>query len=319
MERTKVLSTAEEVLAALRGKCVVPSAYKALYNSRLNAVVTDPMLMQVPIDDHMIHRSHVLTGSVLIVRKKAFQLRVKMQKLEELAEKARIDLPMSCGDIAERIKQVAAFTELSDCMVKYWLSSGPGNMAIWPEPHSSVFYALAISTNDPISALRSTTSIHDVTVQVKVTGQQLPMVKWMNPLVDAMTRAEARERGGYCGVEVDLEGNVVGCAQGNVCFLLPGNRFVTPVYDKLLTKSLLPRLFQHAEDLQQSGLLASVEERTISLSEAKTALEVIECHETSLTPLSSWDDTCLSMSYLWPLLVSRIVHDFEDSQLLESV
>ena len=321
MEKTKVLATAEEVLSALRGKAPVHSAYKAFYNSRLNAVVTDQVLMQVPIDDHMIHRSHALTGSVLIVRKKAFLLQTQLLRMQELAEKARIELPMTCADIGMRIKQVAACTGLSHCKVNYWLSSGPGNMAIWPEPHCSVLYALAISTNDPISDLQNCTFQHDVTVQVPVKAEELAMVKWLNPLVDAMTCAEARAKGGVCGVEVDVEGRVVGCARGNVALLLSGNRFVTPLYDKLLTKSLITRVFEHAQALHHLGLLSSVEERTVSFAEAQTALEVIECHETALTPLASWDAHTLAPTYLWPLLVSRLLQDWEseDTHLVESI
>lgn len=321
MERTKVLATAEEVLSALRGKAPGYSAYKAFYNSRLNAVVTDPVLMQVPIDDHMVHRSHAVTGSVLIVRKKAFLLQNQLLRLQELAQRARIELPMTCAEIGLRLKQVAACTGLSHCTVNYWLSSGPGNMAIWPEPHCSVLYALAISTNDPISDLQNCSFKHDVTVQIAVRAEELATVKWLNPLVDAMTCAEAREKGGCCGIEVDVEGYVTGCARGNVALLLPGNRFVTPLYDKLLTKSLIPRVFEHAQALHQLGLLSSVSEQPISLAEAQTALEVIECHETSLTPLASWDDHALVSTQLWPLLVARMTQDWEsqDTHLLEPI
>ena len=52
----RVLSEAE-VLSRLRGKRGQPG-YLAMFSSWLGGVVTDPALMQIPLDDHLVHRGH---------------------------------------------------------------------------------------------------------------------------------------------------------------------------------------------------------------------------------------------------------------------
>jgi hypothetical protein len=43
-------------LRALRAK--QPVKFTAFYSSQLGGVVTDPALMVIPFDDHMVHRGH---------------------------------------------------------------------------------------------------------------------------------------------------------------------------------------------------------------------------------------------------------------------
>ena len=54
----QVLS-ADDVLAGLRGlRARQPVKFSAFYSSQLGGIVTDPALMVIPFDDHMVHRGH---------------------------------------------------------------------------------------------------------------------------------------------------------------------------------------------------------------------------------------------------------------------
>ena len=51
--------TATDVLANLRAlRERQPVKYAAFYSSQLGGIVTDPALMVIPFDDHMVHRGH---------------------------------------------------------------------------------------------------------------------------------------------------------------------------------------------------------------------------------------------------------------------
>ncbi|KAK9828556.1 hypothetical protein WJX72_000741 [[Myrmecia] bisecta] len=43
------------------------STYKAFYSSELGGIVTEPALMSVAIDDHMVHRGHAVFDTALLV------------------------------------------------------------------------------------------------------------------------------------------------------------------------------------------------------------------------------------------------------------
>ena len=55
-----------ERLKALRQK--QPVKYTAFYSSQLGGIVTDPALMVLPFDDHMVHRGHGIFDTAGIVQ-----------------------------------------------------------------------------------------------------------------------------------------------------------------------------------------------------------------------------------------------------------
>ena len=60
----------DAVLKALGDlRATQPVKYAAFYSSQLGGIVTDPALMVIPFDDHMVHRGHgifdTLTGTPL--------------------------------------------------------------------------------------------------------------------------------------------------------------------------------------------------------------------------------------------------------------
>src|SRR3989475_5254833 len=59
--------TADEVLARLRAlRTRQPVKFSAFYSSQLGGIVTDPALMVVPFDDHMVHRGHGIFDTAAI-------------------------------------------------------------------------------------------------------------------------------------------------------------------------------------------------------------------------------------------------------------
>src|SRR2546427_7917527 len=59
--------TADEVLARLRAlRTRQPVKFSAFYSSQLGGIVTEPALMVVPFDDHMVHRGHGIFDTAAI-------------------------------------------------------------------------------------------------------------------------------------------------------------------------------------------------------------------------------------------------------------
>ena len=58
MAHTRVF-TSEEAIATLRDSVHGKAAnFYAMYSSVLGGIVTDPAVMVLPLDDHMVHRGH---------------------------------------------------------------------------------------------------------------------------------------------------------------------------------------------------------------------------------------------------------------------
>src|SRR5687767_15764049 len=52
-----------------------PVKYFAFYSSQLGGIVTDPALMVLPFDDHMVHRGHGIFDTAGVVGGKIYDLR----------------------------------------------------------------------------------------------------------------------------------------------------------------------------------------------------------------------------------------------------
>ncbi|MGE5303417.1 MAG: aminodeoxychorismate lyase, partial [Alphaproteobacteria bacterium] len=74
MDRTALLSAADALArwrAAAQGKS---ANFFAMYSSLIGGIVTDPGLMVLPLDDHMVHRGHAVFDTATLTHGMLYQL-----------------------------------------------------------------------------------------------------------------------------------------------------------------------------------------------------------------------------------------------------
>ncbi len=124
---------ADEVLSRfkeLRARQAVQ--YWAFYSSQLGGVVTDPALMVIPFDDHMVHRGHGIFDTAGLVDGKIYDLEAHLDRFLLSAERSKLRLPGSRDDIRDIIVKTTAVSGRRDGSIRYWLSSGPGSLDLTP-------------------------------------------------------------------------------------------------------------------------------------------------------------------------------------------
>src|SRR5438046_5968188 len=128
----RVLGPAEALdqLRALRAK--QPVKYWAFYSSQLGGIVTDPALMVIPFDDHMVHRGHGIFDTAGLVDGKIYDLEAHLDRFLLSATRSRLRLPGSREAIRDIIVKTAAISGRRDGAIRYWLSSGPGSLELTP-------------------------------------------------------------------------------------------------------------------------------------------------------------------------------------------
>src|SRR5438552_7000451 len=141
--RTITLNT-DDALMRLRQAVHAKSAnFYAMYSSVLGGIVTDPALMVLPLDDHMVHRGHAVFDTAILTHGTLYQLDPHLDRLLRSAESARISLPFSREQLRQIILDTAAASRQRDGSVRYWLSAGPGGFALGPaECIGSSFYVI---------------------------------------------------------------------------------------------------------------------------------------------------------------------------------
>src|SRR4026209_1649885 len=102
MAKTSVF-TSDQAIANLRRAVHAKTAnFYAIYSSVLGGIVTDPALMVLPLDDHMVHRGHAVFDTATLTRGMLYQLDPHLDRLIQSAEGARIAPPFP----RERLRQI---------------------------------------------------------------------------------------------------------------------------------------------------------------------------------------------------------------------
>src|SRR5499426_4291804 len=98
--------TANEVVDKLRARRRrQPVTYWAFYSSQLGGIVTDPALMVIPFDDHMVHRGHGVFDTAAIVGGKVYDLEAHLDRFFRSAGLSKLALPGSREELRDIIVQ----------------------------------------------------------------------------------------------------------------------------------------------------------------------------------------------------------------------
>src|SRR5215468_12238155 len=94
--------SADDVLASLHDiRARQPVKYSAFYSSQLGGIVTDPALMVIPFDDHIVHRGHGIFDTAAIVGGKIYDLDAHLDRFLLSAERSKLRLPGSRGEMSD--------------------------------------------------------------------------------------------------------------------------------------------------------------------------------------------------------------------------
>src|SRR6266545_4697603 len=96
-----------------------PVKYAAFYSSQLGGIVTDPALMVIPFDDHMVHRGHGIFDTAGLVNGKIYDLDAHLDRFLVSAERSRLKLSGSRDDLRHIIITTAAASGRRDGSIRY--------------------------------------------------------------------------------------------------------------------------------------------------------------------------------------------------------
>ena len=121
----------------------------AMFSSYLGGVVTDPAVMTVPLDDHMVHRGHGVFDTCSLVNGRLYRLGIHIDRLLASADGARLAVPWTRDELIGMVADTAAASGARNGIVRYWLTAGPGGFSFMPaECEEPCFYCVVL---DPMS------------------------------------------------------------------------------------------------------------------------------------------------------------------------
>jgi 4-amino-4-deoxychorismate lyase len=288
--RLQVLS-ADDVLAqfnALRSR--QPVKYSAFYSSQLGGIVTDPALMMIPFDDHMVHRGHGIFDTAGLVDGRIYDLPAHLDRFLLSAERSRLRLPGSREEIRDIIVKTTAVSGRRDGAIRYWLSSGPGSLELTPAAGAEPGFFVMVFAGLSYPERWYTEGLRVMTTTYPIKPPLYAITKTTNYLPNVLMQMEAKEAGFDNGVFIDPAGHIGESSNMNVAFVTKDGMFKHPKFDNILSGCTSLRLLELAHELRNQGLLEGVSVCDIPVADGRASREMLLLGSSvKVAPIVQWD------------------------------
>jgi 4-amino-4-deoxychorismate lyase len=316
--------TAADVLSrfgALRGR--QPVKYWAFYSSQLGGIVTDPALMVLPFDDHIVHRGHGIFDTAGLVDGKIYDLEAHLDRFLLSAERSKLRLPGSRAEMRDIIVRTTAVSGRRDGSIRYWLSSGPGSLELTPAAGAEPGFFVMVFAGLSYPERWFTEGLRVMTTTYPIKAPLYAITKATNYLPNVLMQMEAKEAGFDNGVFIDADGNVGESSNMNVAFVTREGVLAHPKFDHILSGCTSLRLLDLARALREQGLIAGVEVRDIPVAEARQSREMLLLGSSiKVAPIVQWDTVTIGDGKPGPVakaLLALLDEDMRSSDRLIDV
>jgi 4-amino-4-deoxychorismate lyase len=258
----------------------------------LKGVVTDPALMVIPFDDHIVHRGH---GISIRPRSSPEDLRPRgaPRSLPAVGGAIEAAAPGSRAEMTDIIVQTAAASGRRDGRFATGCRRArqPGaHAARGAEPgfFVMIFAGLSYPERWYTEGLRVMTTTYPIKAPLYA------ITKATNYLPNVLMQMEAKEKGFDNGVFIDEDGNVGESSNMNVAFVTRQGVLVHPKFDHILSGCTSLRLLELARAHRDRARVTGVEVRDIAVAEARASREMLQLGSSiKVAPVVQWDDQAI--------------------------
>lgn len=249
--------------------------YFAMYSSWIEGITTDPLLMSVPVDDHLVHRGDGIFEALKVSGKRIYLFKEHLDRLEDSAKKLSLKLPKSRSEIENIILETVKVSQQSDCGLRIFVSRGPGGFGPSPyeSPHSQLYIVVARSKPFDPEKYKNGTLVGISSVVMKDNFQAT--VKSCNYLNNVLMKKEAVDKGWDFPVNISPNGYIGEGATENIGFVTADSELVVPSFEYTLRGTTLVRLMELGKKLIKEGKLKAIKEGNITLNQALKCKEAM--------------------------------------------
>lgn len=269
--------------------------YLAMYSSVFGGIVTDPALMLVPIDDHMVHRGDGIFEAFKAVDGNIYNLESHLKRLERSTSAISLELPMSLDDMTEVVVETVRTGQDKNCYVRIYVSRGCGGFSVnpfeCPEPH---LYVLATTGVQPFMERHPEGARVGVSA-IPVKPQPFATIKSCNYLPNVLMKLESELAGLDFMLALDELGFAAECATENFGIVTQDRALLFPRLPGILRGTTMMRVVELAQALLKTGELTDVSFTDIDKDEIFTAAELLIVGTTpNVTMVREFDGTLIN-------------------------
>ncbi|MBW7909339.1 MAG: aminotransferase class IV [Kiritimatiellae bacterium] len=264
---------AAAALAAQRGPH--HTGYFAFYSSILQGIVTDPALMLVPADDHLVHRGDGIFETLKCVDGGIYLWREHVQRLLHSAKAIALHLPWTDAQLADITAQTIRAGNHRDCLVRMIVSRGPGSLGVSPYDCPAPALYLLVYESKPSFMDAHPGGARVITSPMPVKSGIFATIKTTNYLPNALLKKEATDAGADFALTFDEHDHLAEGATENFGIVDAHHILRVPGPERILLGTTMNRALQLARALLADGRLRGIQHTPITRAELATAPEIL--------------------------------------------
>jgi branched-subunit amino acid aminotransferase/4-amino-4-deoxychorismate lyase len=251
------------------------SAYYAMYSSLWAGITTDPLLMTVPLDDHLVHRGDGVFEAFKCVKGRLYNLPAHLARLADSAFSIFLKIPVDNATLTRLILETIKAGGRPDCTVRVFVSRGPGGFSVSPtQSPASQLYIVAGKLGLPFmqdhpAGARARSSL------IPVKPPPFSSIKSCNYMPNVLMKYEAETWGVDFTVSFDENDYLGEGATENAGIITRDRRLIFPLLDRVLKGTTMLRVADLARDEMKSGLLKEVAFENITRQAVRDAAEMM--------------------------------------------
>jgi branched-subunit amino acid aminotransferase/4-amino-4-deoxychorismate lyase len=262
----------EQILAA--PPAPYQSNYYAMYSSAFGGIVTDPRVMLVPMDDHLVHRGDGVFETVKLVRSRIYMLREHIARLFASADRISLKAPGTADEIAGIIRETARASGQTDALIRILLSRGPGSLGVNPYdcPSPGLYVMVHKLLPSFMDAHPGGARVRSSAIPVK--PGFFANAKTCNYLPNVLMKKEAVDAGVDFTISFDERGHVAEGATENIGVLTKRRELLVPKVDRILAGTTMLRVLDLAREKLLGPYLDLVDHAELNRKHLHQAAEV---------------------------------------------
>lgn len=215
--------------------------FLAFYDHRLGAVFTNPRLMLIPLDDHLVHRGDGVFEAMRFEDGAIYQLDEHVGRLMRSAAAIDLPCPVSAEALAVLVRQVCVVSAAAEGNVLVFLGRGPGGFTLdtreCPEP--SLYVVVKRFPRKAESFWENGVSA----VRTRIPAKQgwMSQIKSVNYLPNVLMKKDAIDQGADYPLCFDDEGFLAEGSTENAVLVDREGLFVVPELRNALMGTTLKR------------------------------------------------------------------------------
>ena len=247
-----LLKSEEEIIKKLR-ETISPATKDLLcyFSSSLGAYITDPLFMNVPMEDKIVHRGYSVFDAIKIFGNKIYQIDKHLDRFEKSINYINLKSKFTHDEYKQmliKLSSIARSIETNldqDIELRIYYSAGIGNYSVVVDDTKHTFYAIALKAYNEKRPVNGT---NEFTVNIDKLKAQACQSKNTNYLINSMTTKMSRDQGGFLGIMTDDNGFLLESSMSNCAYMMKDGSFCIPPFDKTLAGTTAIRCMDYIEN-----------------------------------------------------------------------